>query len=117
MIQSTIEIDIKRGEEVGKLTVRLQEISPLRMSDLITDSANDQGRCKPGLLIENALKNGVIISPKNLVEQIEENEDGLGMINDLYPEIMRFCGSPKQYEFRKKQRESKEKSADVGDNI
>ncbi|KEI18250.1 hypothetical protein [Clostridium haemolyticum] len=113
MVQSNFDIEIitnKEGkEEKKKVNVVVQEISPFRVTDILSSALNlENGAYKVGMLTE-MLIDELVISPKNLKEQIEKAENATELITKVSTELRNFCDNPRCYHLKKVERECKEK--------
>lgn len=111
MVNSSFKIKIENDGKEKEIEVVLQEISPFVVSDMTSDCLNEKGNnILPGKYIKSSIDNGLIVSPKNLIKQIEECDNPIKAIGDVFAEINNFCTSPRKYELQKVQAKSKEQS-------
>lgn len=116
-MQKTFDLLIIKDGETKNVTVRLQELKPLKVADMLAECVTQEGRYKPGTVIEQAIEKGVIVSPKNLVEQIEEADNGLDAVTKTFRNIGNFLTNPKLFGIAKNKEQGKDEGTNVGDNI
>ena len=128
MVNTTIDLELKNldqnNKEVSKIVkVMLQEVSPFKSMPIISANTlyNAGGKTSYdwAAIVQQMSANeiGVIVSPKNIVKQIEESTNATEAIILLGIEILKFCDSPRLYVLRKQeevQRESQDTANDVG---
>lgn len=125
MINETIDIELKVLDENEKettktLKVTLQEVSPFKTADIFAENITGNGKIrKSGGFIKDCM-NIVIMSPKNLVEEIEKAENAFEVIGQLANEVQEFINSPRLYKLKRQellQKKSNEESSTVGEDL
>ena len=128
MVSTTIDLELKNldqnNQEVSKtIKVMLQEVSPFKCVPIISTNVSygKGGKTTYDLatIVEQMASNeiGVIVSPKNILKQIEESTNAMDAIMILGAEVVAFCKSPRLYVLQKQeevQRESQDATNDVG---
>lgn len=95
MISSTFKLELIKGEEKKEIKVVMQEANKFRVADAYTESIT-QGRLSVGRMVENLVPL-VVMSPKNLLEQLEECDNSFTVIGTVSKEIESFLNNPKRY--------------------
>lgn len=114
MVNTSFKIKIEVEEKEKEIEIVLQEISPFTISDMTSDCLNSKGNnILPGQYLRLAIENGLIVSPKKLIEQIEECDNPIKAIGDVFQQVNEFCSSPRKYKLRQVQKESKEQPKSV----
>lgn len=127
MVNTTIKLELKNldanNNEVSKtVNVMLQEVSPFKSMPIISANTlyNVGGKTSYdwASIVQQMATNeiGVIVSPKNIVKQIEEATNATTAIVLLGIEIFKFCDSPRLYVL-KKQEEVQRESQDAADVV
>lgn len=125
MINETIDVELKvlndKGEEEPKtIQVLLQEASPFKTADIFAENISSNGKIrKNGGFIKDCM-NVVIMSPKNLIEQIEKCENSFEVIGTLANEVQEFINNPRIYKLKRQellQKKSTEESGNVGEGV
>jgi hypothetical protein len=118
MITTSFDLELQKTGNNGEITtetvkVVMQEVSPFIVSDIFMSNLGDNGRYKIGSLIKQFTQEDskVIVSPKNLVEQIEAADNAIPAINIVFREVNQFCSNPQKYVLLQKQ--SKAESEDM----
>lgn len=99
---------IQDNGETSKETVKvtIQEISPFRYTDIMSGALNvESGQYNVGLLAEKFIES-VVVSPKNLKDQIEKCDNATAAITKIVTEVRSFCDCPKRYCLLQKQSET-----------
>lgn len=116
-VMTTVNIDLKTfNEETGKETVKqvpvlLKESNPFQVTDVFSDNTAKKGRnIDYGSLIQDLIDSQlVIMSPKDICSQIEDADNSVEAISQLFNYINQFCMSPKRFIFeQKKSKKSKD---------
>lgn len=119
-MQSTFDLSIVQDEKEEIVTVRLQQISPFKLADMMALCIEPStSTYKTGTFVKECVKNEVIISPKNLVERIETCDEPFTAIKTVFNEVMDFTNNPKLYVAKKLDSEAKSdrKVEDMGDSV
>jgi len=123
MINTTVDLELKvlneKGEEETKtVQVLLQEASPFKTADIFAENISANGKIrKSGGFIKDCM-DVVIMSPKNLIEQIEGSENAFEAIGNLANEVQEFINNPRIYKLKRQellQKKSTEESGNVGE--
>jgi hypothetical protein len=113
-IVSKFTVDLEHMDEnTGESTpevieVTMQETSPFLVTNLV-----NKNTLNGSLLVGNFVKDcigDIILSPKNLVERIEQSDNGVAAIKKVFDEVNAFCYSPKRYFYLQKKREAESKN-------
>lgn len=115
--QGSFEVEIETEGKKEKCKVVMQSISPLKMSDILTECIADNGRILPGTLLKKAIEEEIIVSPKNLIERIENADNGLSVHNKVYVELNTFCNNPRIYQLRQSKTQKSDKTEGLGDSV
>ncbi len=124
MFSTTINIKLKTVDEAGKevtttVPVLLQQASPFKTADIYAENITTNGKIrKSGGFIEDCM-GVVIMSPKNLIDQISESENAFEVIGNLANEVQEFINNPRTYVLKQKeavQAKSEEQSPAVGES-
>lgn len=111
MINEQFKLKYEVEGKEKEITVVMQEISPFLISDMTSECLNTKGNnILPGEYIKLAIENGLIVSPKNLMEEIEKADEPIAVIGKLFGEVNSFSASPRKYKLQKVQEKSKEQS-------
>lgn len=101
-IQKEFKLKLIMDEKEEEIIVRMSNISPLKIADIVTETSTvEKGmvRFKHGSFLQKSVDEGVVISPKNLIEQIEDADNGTIAVVMAFKEIYSFLSSPKKYKF------------------
>jgi hypothetical protein len=110
MINSNFDLELIKDDKKKKVKVVMQEVSPFRVADMFSSGLDIQSRnYRIGYLTELFMEE-IIVAPKNLKEQIEESDNAIGAISDVFTEVKKFCESPKQYALLQTESEIKAKN-------
>jgi hypothetical protein len=117
MFNTTIELELEHIDdnlETTKETVKvtLQETSPFVTGDIFADNISKKGVGYDAAGVVKDMVGTVIVSPKNIVDQIEKSDNAFVAIGKLFSEINNFCASPKRYVLL--QKKSEQESSDLG---
>lgn len=121
-MQSTFELTIKNRkeekEEEKVIQVRLNEPNPFVATDIICECSTRAGAIKAGSFVKACIDNEIIISPKNLVQQIEEYGD-FEAVTICYKHTLDFINNPRIFTAKKieSDRKGASKVSDMADNI
>lgn len=110
----TGEFDLKliKNDKEELVKVVLQEINPFVLANIVSANRSVKtGAPLVGDALKDYLENNLIVRPKNILKQIEESDNAIEAMFNLYNECDSFCSSPKRY--RILQEESRTKSESV----
>lgn len=111
MINASFDLELIKDGKKEMIKVVLQEISPWIVSDLASECLNSKGtNMLPSEFVKKSIEVGMIVSPKNLVEQIEESDEALSAIMEVFKEVNQFSASPRKYLLIQKESEAKTKN-------
>lgn len=109
-----IQDDESTTKETVKVTI--QEISPFRYTDIMSGALNvESGQYNVGMLAERFIEN-VVVSPKDLKDQIEKCDNATAAITKIVTEVRSFCDCPKRYCLLQLQKQSKATENVLGDS-
>lgn len=112
-IEDNLDANGQIVESEKVVTVTLQQVSPFIVSDVLSDCATAKGTINMGAFIKGTVGT-VIISPKNICEQLEKASNGFEAMHTLFNKLNRFCTEPKKYVLLQKQSEAAK--SNVGDS-
>lgn len=102
MINTNFNLDLEKIDDAGAsktetVKVVIQEISPFRYADIMSGALNVQnGKYNVGSLAESFI-NEIVVSPKNLKDQIEGSDNAMAAITRVVQEVRSFCDNPRKY--------------------
>ena len=104
--------DTQKVEDVEKNIV-LQEVSPFRTTDVFSSAINPQtSRYNMGMVVEQLI-DIIVVAPTDLKELIEEADNALDVITELFLAFKEFCDCPRLYALKQIERQSKAKTKDM----
>lgn len=115
--QGKFEIEIEKEEKKEKVTVVMQSISPLIVSDILSESTGTNGKLKIGTFITKAVEEGLVVSPKDLLSLIEEADNAISVQIKIYEELNKFCSNPRLYQLKQTQTKGRGKKESMEDSI
>ncbi|EKN42965.1 hypothetical protein [Clostridium botulinum] len=99
-----------KGEIIDKpLTIVCQSKNPARMVDFHCECIGKNGQMLVGTFVEKAVEENLIVSPKNLIEQINESENVIELYAEIMKEVAEFSDNPKRYRLAKETSKLKDK--------
>lgn len=125
MVNTTIELELKsldaNDKEVSRtVQVMLQQVSPFKSMAVLTEHVLHDAKNKTSYdwagIVQDMASNevGVIVSPKNIIKQIEESTNAFEAIQTLGAEVSNFCQSPRIYVLKKQEQVQKESTESTG---
>jgi hypothetical protein len=117
MFNTTIDLELEHIDdnlETTKETVKvtLQEASPFTTGDIFADNISKKGIGYSAAGVIKDMVGVVIVSPKNIVDQIEKADNAFEAMGKLFTELNTFCASPRKYILL--QKKSEQESTDLG---
>lgn len=94
-----------------ELEITMQDASPFITSDIFTSNTSPSGGYKMASIVRDMI-DVVIVSPKNLIQKIEECDNPATAIGKVFQEVNQFCGNPKRYCWLQKKSESESKGVE-----
>lgn len=111
MVNTNFDLELEHIQDDGSTTketvkVTIQEVSPFKYTDIMSCALNvESGQYNVGMLAERFIEN-IVVSPKNLKDQIEKCDNATAAITKIVTEIRSFCDCPKRYCLLQKQSET-----------
>lgn len=115
MIQSNFKIKLKLEEGEKEVDILMQEPSKFRVADVYAESYTVEGKLKVGTFLENIIPL-VVISPKNLLEQINSADNAYSVMIKLNEEIQEFCDNPRIYKLKREEKSRIKQEDKIQDN-
>lgn len=106
-LNTKFKIELEKDEKKKEIEIVIQEINKAQLANITCECAGKNGSIRVGDFITAAVENGIIISPKNLIEQLEDADNGLVLYAEIFKEVNRFCSNPKRYVLLQKESELK----------
>ncbi len=119
-MQSTFELKLTTNDIPEIITVRVQNISPFKLADMMAVCISPaNGTYKTGTFVQECVKNEVILSPKNLIERVEESDVPFEAIKNIFNEVLDFINNPRVYRAKELASEAKVDTTveDLGDSV
>lgn len=95
--QATFKIELMKEDGPHEVTVRLNRVSPLIVGDIMGSTMVRGKGYLYGEFLQLCIEKEIIVSPKNLVEQINESDNGVELLIDVFGEVNAFVTNPRVY--------------------
>ncbi|NFJ83969.1 hypothetical protein FDE94_09205 [Clostridium botulinum] len=113
-MSADFQVILKKENDKGEivetpLTIVCQSMNPARMVDLHCECIGKNNQMLVGTFVERAVEEGLVVSPKNLIEQINESENVIELYAQIMKEVAEFSDNPKRYRLAKETSKLKDK--------
>ncbi|WP_125153669.1 hypothetical protein [Clostridium rectalis] len=116
MVNANFKLKLIKDGKEKYIDVILQEVSPFVAGDIFSSAIDIKtGNYKMGTVAERGIEE-LVVSPKNLKEQILEAENPFEIIAKLFSEFQKFCQKPKQYALLQTESQTKHKNLEHSDS-
>lgn len=119
MVNTSFKLEFIKDDEKKEVEIVLQEINKATVVNMSCENAGKGGRILVADFIKACVENGAIVSPKNLIEQLEEVDNGVELYVKIFNEVNTFCPNPKKYALLQKESiaKSSKQNKPVGDSV